>query len=195
MIEVRADIERFERDLRRIRRRSIPFALKRATDDAGRRLVGPNGLIQRAWNRVFNTKRKGFPGRVLRVRRAFVNRSRGRISRYTKVYNLESGGIDDILRDQLEGRTRRPKKSRALLVPASGRRPRKSTKRFTADGYVFDRRKRGGDKYVGVLKDSVDIPKRFSLRRPLAVVSRQLPILLRRHLQRELVAARRREGR
>ena len=108
--------------------------------------------------------------------------------------NIESGGINDILRDQLQGRTRRPKKSRALSVPDRGRRPRKSNKRFSAGGYVFDRRKRGNDKYVGVLKDSVKIPKRFSLSRPLAVTARQLPILLRRHLERELAAARRREG-
>ena len=195
MIEITADIRKLERDLARIRRRAIPFALKRATDETGQRLAGSKGIIQREWNRAFSPRRKTFPGAIIRVRRAFVDRARGRISRPTRVINLESGGINDILRDQLEGRTRRPKKSRALLVPEGGRRPRKSARRFVAGGYVFDKRKRGKDKYVGVLVDKAVIPRRFRLRRPLAVARRLMPRLLRKHLRRELAAAERRAGR
>ena len=145
---------------------------------------------------MFAVRRKSFPGSILRVRRARVDTNRGRISKPSRVINVDQGAFNDILNDQLRGRKRRPKGSRAFLVPvrtAKGRKIRKTPRRYRAGKYVFEGRKRGPNIYVGSLEDSVDIPKRFSLRRPLTVIRRQMPRLMRKHLNRELARARRRD--
>ena len=198
MIEMTADIDRLQRELAYIRYRSVPFAIKAATDEAGRLFAGRNGAVQREWNRVFNVRRKNFPGGILRVRKAFVDRARGRISKPTRVVNIDKGSFEDILNDQLRGRRRRPKGSRAFVVPvrtARGRKIRKGPRRYRAGKYLFERRSRGPNIYVGVLADSVKIPKRFTLTKPLARIRRIMPRLLRKHLRRELAAARARQGR
>ena len=58
-ISLSVDGRRVLRQLARIRKRSVAFALKSATDKIGGALISrKNGLIQREWNRRFDVKRK-----------------------------------------------------------------------------------------------------------------------------------------
>lgn len=193
MIEMTADIRGLTRELRRIRRKSVPFALKRATDDVARQVAGTKGLLQKEWNRTFNERRRTFPGVFIRVRRAFV--SRGRVTKPSRVISTGPAATEEILLDQIKGRTRRPKRSRALLIPnrVRGRKPRKSPRRYRAGKYLFQAQ-RGKNKYVGALESSVQIPRRFDLEKVVRQAQRQLPAALRRSLQSELAKARSRGG-
>ena len=194
MIEMSADIRRLERELRRIRRKSVPFALKRATDDVGKRVAGTKGILQEEWNRVFNERRKTFPGVFIRVRRAFV--TNGRVTKHTRVISKGPNSIEEILLDQIKGRVRTPKQSRSLVVPDStkGRRRRRSHRRYRAGDYLFRSLKRGKDRYVGKLERSIKIPRRFHLDRVVRRARRMLPAALTRALRSELAKARARGG-
>lgn len=88
MIAVTGETGRATRRLRTIRRRAIPAAIKRATDEVGRELAKPHGLIQREWNRRFVVKRPSFPASVLRVRKARV--ANGRVAKPTVVVNVSA---------------------------------------------------------------------------------------------------------
>ena len=180
------------RQLQRIRRRAIPYAAKRAQDDVGRELAKPHGLIQRAWDRQFDVRRRTFPARVLRVRRARVQ---GERVSPTKVVSIAA---DELLSDQLRGGTRRPRTGRALLLPARrGRRVRRRNQRFVervgGRDVLFEARKRGGPKVVGVFVRSARIPKRFSLAAPIRAANRLLPRRFDRAVRRELARARARQ--
>ena len=181
-VSIRVD-QRLTRQLRRLREKSIPFGIKAGTDEGGRVLVR---LIQKEWNRVFDVRRRSFPTRVIKVNRARV--SRGRVSRPTRVLNIAA---DELLSDQLRGGRRTPKNARKLLVPAKKgqRRSRSATTFVTDEGFLFEHRPRSEtDRYVGVLKRSVKIPRRYSLRRPLARLTRLLPRLIDRALTKEIRA-------
>ena len=181
-VSVRGD-KRLVRTLRRIRARSVPFAQKKATDRAGRLLIQ---AIQREWNRVFDARRKTFPRSVLRVQRARVTGER--VGKPTRVVNIAA---DALLSDQLRGGTRTPTKGRFLFVPADKRRRRSRTAvTFVTDDQklVFQYRKTGNDRYIGVLKRKVKIPRRFTLRKPLQRIQRLLPRLLDQELRKEIRA-------
>ena len=127
MIGLTADTPALLRELGRIRSRAIPFAVKRATDAVGGALAARAGLIQREWDRTFAVRRRTFPSRVLRVRRARVTGDR--VSRPTRVVNIAA---DELLADQLRGGVREPRRGRQLLLPAA--RGRKANVRRRRDG-------------------------------------------------------------
>ena len=189
MIEMTANIRRLSRELRSIRQKSVPFALKRATDDVARQMSGTKGFLQQEWNRTFEPRRRTFPGVFIRVRRAFV--SQGRVTKPSRVVSTGPQATEDILLDQIQGRTRTPKRSRALFIPnrTRGRRPRRSPRRYRAGEYLFQAQ-RGKDKYVGKLEKSVEIPRRFDLKKVVQEADRRIPEALRRALESELAKAR-----
>ena len=188
MVQVRVDVrvKSAIRELRRIRRKSVPFAIKAATDEVGRHMAGGKGLIQREWNRTFEVRRRTFPGSVIKVRRAFV--TAGRVSKPTRVVSIAA---DELLRDQLRGGVRTPESGRSLYIPEKVRRSRRKLKNtYRADRYIFQKRKRGPGKYVAVLSPRAKIPKRFSLVRPIRVAERILPRVLERALRKEIAKQR-----
>ena len=75
MITVTADTRQATRYLRAVRRRAIPKAIKRATDEVGHELAKPGGIIQRDRNKHF-VKRRSISANVLRVEAARVANGR-----------------------------------------------------------------------------------------------------------------------
>ena len=175
-IDLRVDAKRALRQLRRIRRKSIPFAQRQAMNDGAKALR--TALIKQ-WRTDMDERRRSFPGQVLKVRRAFVSASQFKPARVVSI------GADDLLRLQIRGGTRRPR-GRALFVRGTPRKQRKSPKDFRAGKYVFVRRKRGNDKYKGVLESSVRIPRRYRIGLAVRRVQRIMPRLARRAINKEL---------
>ena len=167
----------------------MPFAIKKASDQAGVALVA---AFNAEWRKKLKQKRTTFPKRVLRVLRARVTGEH--ISRNTRVVSV---GGDEVLSLQIRGGTKRPR-GKALLVPPSSsrRKPRKGQKRYSAGKYLFKPNKgRRKDAYVGHLESTVHVKRRFSERRILERTRVILPRLVRSELRKETRAQLRRLGR
>ena len=182
-------VQRALRELRRIRAKSIPFALKAAADQTA--MFGKRE-IQREWSRVLNARRSTFPRGVLRVSRSRF----GRVDKPARLYNTEAG--EKILRLQLRGGTRRPEDGKYLLIPVFRNRRKRRTNAYAAGEQgrrlLFASRK-GPDVYIGALRRSVRVPRRFSLSPVLAKMDRIGHAHLLRAVRRELRRARARERR
>ena len=165
------------RKLRRLRRKAVPFAIKKASDQAGRLLV--TSFVQE-WRRVFEVRRKTFPRSVLRVIKAGV--SGERVVRNTRVISFAA---HDTLVTQLLGGVRKPQRSKTFAIPVGRPRVRRNPRNYVSGKYIFQARKTGKDKLVGHFEDAVKIIRRFNERRVLNRVQRAMPRLLREAVREE----------
>lgn len=175
-------VKRLKRRLRRVRGKAVLYAAKKAQDDAAE-VYRRN--FQREWDAEFDVRRRAFPRRVLRVRRARV--SGGKVS----ATNVAEFAGTETLRRQLKGQLRRPR-GRFLYIPANkrARKPDKA-RTFVAGKAVLVRNARGVRR-VASLAESAVVPRRFSHRRALRRTERAMARLLRRALAKELREALRR---
>ena len=180
-LTVRVDARRALRRLRRVRRKAVPFAQRDIMNEGAKAL---KLALEKQWRRDMDARRKAFPRTVLRVRRAYVGRGTFRPARVVNV------AADELLRDQIEGGVRTPTHGRSLFVRATRRKQRKQPRDFRAGRYVFRARKRGGDRYLGVLSRRARIPRRWKVRVAVRRVARVLPRIARRVVAAEVRKAR-----
>ena len=179
MIEINVSVEnaaQIQQYLASVRSRSIPFALKRATDNIGRKLAGTKGTFNREWRKHLNARRRNFPGSQIFMKPAKVSGSQ--ISRPTRVFS--SAKAESILNAQIHGAIRKPEKSAAFPVPIkrtrTGRASRINPKTsYRAGQYIF-RRYKGSrkDELLAVLKPSVTVPPHFIINYIVARARRDL---------------------
>ena len=178
------------RTLRRLRKKSVPFGIKNASDNAGKLLV--KGFDQE-WKRAFQVKRRTFPRQVLSVRRARV--SGGRVSQNTRVVSRRK---HDIFDKQLIAGTRRPPGgNKAFLIPVGPkrrRRRREVVKTYKAGKYIFESKPGQKDLLLAHFADTIRIPRRFSERRVFERINRIMPRLLRQAVRKEIRAVLARRG-
>ena len=182
-ITLDSNARKIKRELLRIRRKAV-FAAEKITMDDGIKLL--YGFLVKEWARAMNARKTSFPRQVLRRQKSFVDFKSGELKRPARVRNT---GADTLLRLQIEGGTRRPE-GRALLITPQGKRPRKNIKTYTAGGYLFQRGKRIGSRYLGVFKQRARIPKRWRIERAIRRTEKVLPRVARRALARELARVR-----
>ena len=180
-ITVNVNADPAYRLLRRLRRKSIRFAAKAAMDEGAKLL---REALIRQWRVDMEPLRRSFPGTVLKARRSFVGQGKFKPARVLSI------AANELLKDQIKGGTRTPTRGRALLVRATKRKPRTRVRTYTAGGFVWQARKRGGNKYLGVLKGSTKIPRRYRVRKAVKRIERVFPRIVRKHLRRELRKAR-----
>ena len=176
-------VKRLARQLRRVRAKSLGFAIKTAQDQ-GAEIY--KRRFQQEWDAQFDVRRRAFPRRVLRIRRARV---RGATVTPTNV--KEFAGTETIKR-QLKGGVRRPK-GRYLYIPVNKRGRKPKGKTFVAGQSIWVRNSRGVRRVASLAEDA-DVPRRFSHRRVLDRTERAMSRLLRRALNKELNSALRRKS-
>ena len=181
-IRIDSNARAVKRELRRLRRKGV-FAAEKSMMDTGAVLLRKS--LERQWQADMSPKKKSFPRTVLRSAKSFVNFRTGRLKSPARVFNVAA---DDLLRLQIRGGTRKAK-GRALLIPPGGKRPRKG-KRHSAGRFLWATRKRGPDRYIGVLEKSARIPRRWNIRAAIRRVERVMPRVARRALVKELNAVR-----
>ena len=140
---------------------------------------GRDGELVRQWRRNMTVRNQRYPGALLRVKKATIRNPVARV--YS---NAARRSADTILGQQIRGSTRRKRRSKFPQFAGYVFVPKKGTAR-TAGGQVPARvgrgavtipNRRGGkivlnrklnkaDPYVGVLKRSVRIPKRYGVGR------------------------------
>ena len=178
------------RTLRRLRRKSVPYSIKTASDNAAKLMVK---AFIREWNRSFQVKRRTFPRQVLRIRRARV--SGDHISQNTRVVSVRE---HDIFRKQFEGGVQRPRGgARAFLIPVGPkrrRRRREVVKTYKAGKYIFEYKPGEDDRLLAHFAGSIRLPRRFSERRVFERVDRVMPRLLRQAVRKEIRAVLARRG-
>lgn len=170
-----------KRDLKRIRRKGV-FAGEQQIMSEGAKLLVL--ALRKQWRSDMDSKKKSFPGTVLRRYKAYVNFRTGGLVRPARVVNTAG---DRLLRLQIKGGTKKPR-GKALLIPP-GKRPRKDPKRHSAGKYLWAQRKRTKDKYVGVLQTTARIPRRWNVAAAVRRVDRLMPRVARRIFRKELAAA------
>lgn len=181
-VRVSVDVQarRAVRQLARVRTKGV-FAAQRATMTAGAALLLT--ALQRQWEADMAPRRRSFPRSVLRKHKAFVDFKTGHVKRPARVVSIAA---DDLLRLQIRGGLRLPKKGRSLLVPATRRRSKAQL--YRAGDYLFRPLKRK-DRYAGVLVRSARIPRRWRVAQAVRRVERLLPRVALRELRRELRSA------
>lgn len=180
-LRVSVDVKQFKKEFRALKAKSFAFALKNAADKSARTFVG---LFTAQWKRDFTVRRAGFTKSALRIIRARVDKNRGLVVRQTRI--LSKPFADEILNAQIEGKSNRKPRGRVWGIPVDRKRIGKAAKNFIAGKYVFQSRRGGNSKLIGVLEQTVDVPKRFDLRKITIITSRYFPREIRKQLRKEL---------
>ena len=182
-IRIRTNIKKVERELRRLREKSLDFAYKKAIDQTA---AAHKRAILREWRRVFRGRRS-FKNVIV------INKSKvknGRVEKPGVVLSLRA--VSGIMRKQIQGGRQTPFTGGPWFVPSS-----KFTRRqlqgklargqsFTHDDRVYVRDRRGRVEYVGKLESSVNVPVRFNYDKLLRNVPRRFEIYYLRALRREI---------
>lgn len=171
------------RRLKSIRRKGV-FAAERKIMDQGAALTLTALVAQ--WRRDFDVQRRSFPKQVLRARRSYVSFQTGVVRRPGRVVSIAA---DELLDLQIRGGVRRPQEARALFIRATKRRPRKGARTYRAGRYIWQDRKRGGDKYLGLLAPQARINRAWRIDIAVRRVERAMPRLAERIVDAELRSA------
>lgn len=181
-------VKKLKRKLRRASRTGVARALTRAANTGGRLAIDE---LQKQWNRDMKVRRRSFPRRVLKLRKARFTRRRQYAARVLSV------GADELLRDQIKGGVRIPTRTENLAIPTGGTTPRQLRAAMRrgatvalADGRIMRRTPTGRlGKQLGVLRPRARIPRRWRIRLAVRRVRAALPGIAARALRGELARA------
>ena len=178
------EVRRLAKRLGRLRRKALPFALRRAYIDLAKMLREED---VKQWRVDSKSRRRSFPGAVLKYpRKVFVNPRTLKPQAPVAVKNV---GADDVLRRAIHGGVLQAHGRRMKVRTEKARRGRPSARDYEAGGYIFRRRGKGRSEYRAVLVERADYAPRWRIKLAEARVQRRAPAIVTRALRREIARA------
>ena len=193
-IEAEVKVNKALKALMKQRPKAIGFAWDRTTFKAAKLL---KELLIRQWARDVKVRRRTFP------RTALVARYDGRSKvAGNSVVRLSTGQVfnkfgDEVFNLALKGGVSRPHRAKNILVPVGSKKITRSTKRnaYVRGNVLWKTTKgKGGDKALGTLHPSVEVPKYWHIDLPIQRIRRVLPRMLERELRKEILEIQRRNA-
>lgn len=164
-------------------RRAVARGTKRALDATARQLR--QDLIDQ-WRGDLRSRKRGFPGQVLKVGKSFVDIGTGRVRRPARVFNVGGERINQILRLQMSGGTKSIGKQMTVWFT---RAPRRGARTFVRGDVIYQRGRGGRPRAIGVLRRQVRLSPRWNVRKAIGKAQRELPNTAARLINAELARA------